>query len=177
MKYYLFLDETGDHGLSYIDDNFPLFLLSGVFISEEEYSILRKEINDFKNKFFKTTEVILHSRDIRKVEGPFQILFNLEIKKHFYEDINRILGNTNYKIFGAGIDKRKHIEKYGKTAHDPYSTSLSFLIERLIFECDDTDRCSEVNIVIEKRGKREDALLLAHYNTIIDGAGTFYVSA
>src|SRR3989338_8489725 len=121
MKYYLFLDETGDHGLSYIDDNFPLFLLSGIFISEEEYSALCKKVNDFKNKFFNTTEVILHSRDIRKVEGPFQILFNLEIKKHFYEEINRILGNANYKIFGVGIDKRRHIEKYGKTAHDPYS--------------------------------------------------------
>jgi hypothetical protein len=25
-KYHLFLDETGDHGLSFIDKNFPLFL-------------------------------------------------------------------------------------------------------------------------------------------------------
>jgi len=29
-KYYFFMDETEDHGLSFVDPNFPLFLLCGV---------------------------------------------------------------------------------------------------------------------------------------------------
>jgi len=29
QKYYFFLDEAGDHGLAYVEPNFPLFLLSG----------------------------------------------------------------------------------------------------------------------------------------------------
>lgn len=36
MKYYLFLDETGDHGLSYIDRNFPIFLLCGCLFDHNE---------------------------------------------------------------------------------------------------------------------------------------------
>jgi len=35
MKYHFFLDETGDHGLSYIDRNFPLFLLCGCLFRED----------------------------------------------------------------------------------------------------------------------------------------------
>lgn len=35
-KYHLFLDETGDHGLSFVDENFPLFLLAGCLFQEEE---------------------------------------------------------------------------------------------------------------------------------------------
>jgi len=29
-NYYFFMDETEDHGLSFVDPNFPLFLLCGV---------------------------------------------------------------------------------------------------------------------------------------------------
>ena len=47
MKYFLFLDESGDHGLSRIDENFPIFLLCGILISEENYN---KISNDFNQK-------------------------------------------------------------------------------------------------------------------------------
>jgi hypothetical protein len=175
MKYYLFLDETGDHGLSFIDENFPIFMLVGILISEKDYIDLSDKANSFKEKFFDTTEVILHSRDIRKIQGPFQILFDLDLKKDFYEDLNQILQDGEYKILGVGVDKQRHIERYGKTADNPYSLSLSFLIERLVFACDSLKDCSEVEIVIEKRGNKEDAQLLSQYNKIID-KGTVYVT-
>ncbi|MEX2589990.1 MAG: DUF3800 domain-containing protein, partial [Chitinophagales bacterium] len=36
MRYYLFLDESGDHGLKNIDSGFPVFVLCGVLISEDK---------------------------------------------------------------------------------------------------------------------------------------------
>ena len=78
-KYYLFLDESGDHGLGNIDPTFPVFVLSGILISEENYEILNKQFNGLKNKHWGEKKVILHSRDIRKCEKEFQILFNLDI--------------------------------------------------------------------------------------------------
>ncbi len=80
MKYTFFLDETGDHGLSFIDPSFPIFLLCGVLISEDDLVKMSSAINQFKLKYFQSTGVILHSRDIRKCEGAFQILFDLKIK-------------------------------------------------------------------------------------------------
>ena len=172
MKYQFFLDETGDHGLSYIDSNFPLFLLCGCLFREDEFIDTERKINEFKIKYFGTKNAILHSRDIRKCEGPFQILFDLEIKKHFYEEWNKIIGDANFIIIGAGIQKEEHIKRYGKGAKDPYSLSLTFIVERLIF-C--LDKYAVVEIKVEKRGKREDETLLSHYNSVYD-RGTYYVS-
>jgi hypothetical protein len=175
LKYQFFLDETGDHGLSYIDKNFPLFLLCGCLFQEDELKNVEKKINEFKLRYFQTKTVILHSREIRKCEGPFQILFNLQLKKEFYVDLNKILEESKYKIIGAGINKKAHIEKYGKAAKDPYSLSLSFIIERLIFCLDELHADTQVDIKAEIRGKKEDQELLSYFNSISD-RGTFYVS-
>jgi len=176
MKYSFFLDETGDHGLSYVDKNFPLFFLCGCLFREDELEKVKTNINNFKQKYFKTTEVILHSREIRKCEGAFQILFDLNLKSKFYEDLNEILGNSQFTIIGAGINKEEHIKKYGKGAKDPYSLSLSFVIERLIFCLDGLDTQAVVEIKAERRGRKEDQMLLSHFNSILD-RGTYYVSS
>ncbi|MFH1825071.1 MAG: DUF3800 domain-containing protein [Candidatus Firestonebacteria bacterium] len=175
MKYCFFLDETGDHGLSSIDKNFPLFLLCGCIIKEDKLNILKKDINDFKHRYFKTETVILHSREIRKCEGAFQILFNLDIKAKFYADLNQILAQAEYTVIGSGINKENYIKKYGKDAKDPYSISLSFVVERMIFCLDKVDKDAQIEIIVEKRGKNEDRMLASHFNSIID-RGTFYVT-
>jgi len=169
------MDETGDHGLSFVDPNFPLFLLCGVLFEENELIKLEEKINQFKNDFFKTNNVVLHSKEIRKCDGFFQILFDLSLKKKFYEDLNKILSELNFTIIGSGVDKDKHIKKYGKGAKDPYNLSLSFVIERLIFCLDTKGADCSVDIKIEKRGKKEDQQLLDQYNTVLD-RGTYYVS-
>lgn len=176
MKYFFFLDETGDHGLNYVDDNFPLFLLCGCLVREDHLKTIEDKINVLKQKYFKSEKVILHSRDIRKCEGAFQILFDLNIKADFYKDLNLILENGEYVIIGSGINKNEHIKKYGKGAKDPYSLALTFVIERLIFCLDKTDRNATIEILAEKRGHKEDLMLLSHFNSTRD-RGTYYVSS
>lgn len=176
MKYHFFLDETGDHGLSYVDENFPLFLLCGCLFRTDELDDSKTKINNFKRKYFKTTEVVLHSREIRKCEGAFQILFDLNLKAEFYKDLNKILEDAVYKIIAAGINKEEHIKKYGKGAKDPYSLSFSYIIERLIFCLDSLDKKGVVEIEVERRGKKEDKMLLSHFNSVLD-LGTFYLSS
>ncbi len=156
MKYLFFLDETGDHGLTFIDPNFPIFMLAGCLFEETEFLKTENAINELKMELFKTTEIIFHSRDIRKCDGPFQILFNLDLKKKFYQRLNNIISGLKFTIIGAGVNKNTHIQKYGKGARDPYSISLSFIIERLIF-CLDTNSNGKVKIAIEKRGKRKES--------------------
>jgi len=176
MRYHFFLDETGDHGLSFVDPNFPLFLLAGCLFEDKELKKVEKEIKDFKKEFFGTTEIILHSRDIRKCGGPFQILLDLKIKEKFYKKLNSIITNTNFSIISAGINKEKHIKKYGKGAKNPYAISLGFIMERLIFYLDAKSSVATVDIKIERRGKKEDRQLLDQYNVISD-RGTYYVDS
>ncbi len=176
MKYYLFIDETGDHSLSNVDTNFPIFMIGGILISEKEYRKFQEQINLFKKEFFGDKNVILHSRDIRKINPPFQILFDLGVKKKFYNKLDRIIKETNFVINPVAIMKAKHIKKYGRVADNPYNIALNLLIERTIFDSDEMSDCSEISVIIEKRGKKEDEELLRVYQRIIS-RGTGYVTS
>lgn len=173
-KYYFFLDESGDHGLSFIDENFPIFVLAGCLFEYDEYVKICRRLNKLKETFFSTREVILHSRDIRKCDGSFQILFDLDLKKRFYEELNEIISEAKFTIISVAIDKKKHIKKYGKIADNPYTICLSYVLERLVFCTDSTSGLNTVDIAIEKRGLLEDKQLISHYNEIMD-RGTFHV--
>jgi hypothetical protein len=52
MKYCLFIDESGDHGLVNLDPGFPVFLLCGVLLSQEDYSRFQSGFGGLKNHFF-----------------------------------------------------------------------------------------------------------------------------
>lgn len=177
MKYYLFIDESGDHGLSNIDPDFPVFVLCGILISEIEYQMVNNNIVELKRVFWKEQKVILHSRDIRKCEREFQILFDLEIKKHFYHRLNGIIANSLYTIIASAINKQNHIKQYGRLADDVYEIALSFVIERAVFCLDDVNDPEKVlKIIIEKRGRSEDKKLDEHFQKI-QSRGTGYVSS
>lgn len=121
--------------------------------------------------------MILHSRDIRKCEKEFQILFNLDLKASFYEEINNVIKNQAYEIIASGINKKKYIKTYGKLSNDVYELALSFIIERAVFCLDSkTDDDIELDIIIEKRGKKEDKKLDEHFQRLLS-RGTGYVSA
>ena len=176
MKYYFYIDETGDHWLTTINEDFPYFLLCGILLREDQADIMNHEIKALKQKYFWTDAVILHSRDIRKCNGPFQILFDLEVKKNFYSDLNTTIYKTPFIIISAAIKKEDYLKRYGVTAHNPYQVTLSYILERLVFCVDGLDRNWAVQILIEKRGKNEDRDLLQHYNRVVD-SWTFYVTS
>lgn len=173
MKYYLFIDESGDHGLKTIDESFPVFILCGVIFSSDEHNKFVERMYGMKQAFWGTKGVVLHSRDIRRCEKEFQILLNLETKAKFYEQLNGIISESNYTIISAAIRKAEFIKKYGKLGN-VYAISLSFLIERAIFFLDSQPQPAELEIIVEKRGKKEDLQLLTHYNEIYS-RGTYYV--
>ncbi len=176
MTYTLFLDESGDHGLSNIDIDFPVFVLCGILTSETDYSTVQNKMNEVKQSIWGNKVVIFHSRDIRKCEKEFQVLFDQEIKKQFYEDINSIISSSQYTIIASAIQKEKYIKQYGKLADDVYEIALSFIVERSIFYLDEQrEQHIQLSIVLEKRGKKEDKKLEEHFQKLL-ARGTGYVS-
>ncbi|MCW3083091.1 MAG: hypothetical protein JWP12_457 [Bacteroidetes bacterium] len=175
MNYYLFVDESGDHGLKNIDCDFPVFVLCGVIFSEDQHSVFRERMHQLKTDVWGSKEVIFHSRDIRKCEKEFQVLFDLEKKKMFYERLNAIISGSDYKIISAVIQKDDYIKKYGRLGN-VYAICLSFLIERTIFYLDTKSKPIQLEIIVEKRGKLEDQELLKHYNEV-HSIGTGYVTS
>lgn len=106
MKYHLFIDESGDPSLSSINSDFPVFNLLGCLFDDLAYSKICVEVENLKKEFFGTENTILHNRDIRKCEGVFAKLFDLEIKAQFYRKLNRILEDGMYTIISVAIKTR-----------------------------------------------------------------------
>jgi hypothetical protein len=174
MKYYLFIDESGDHGLANIDQDFPVFVLCGVIFSESGYHVFRERVNKLKMDLWGNSGIVFHSRDIRKHEKEFQILFDMDKKKIFFERLNGIIAESEYSILASAIQKKEFIQKYGKLSN-VYSISLSFILERTIFFLDKIPGPANLEIIVEKRGKKEDLTLSKHYNEV-HSIGTFYVT-
>ncbi len=176
MKYYLFIDESGDHGLTSVDLNFPVFVLCGVLIDEIAYRDFVRSTHNIKWRFWGNRKVIFHSSDIRKCEKEFVILFDQEVKALFYEHLSNLLAEHPYTVIAAAIRKDKYIERYGKLSNDVYELALSFIIERAVFFLDGIHRPDKtLEMVIERRGKREDQSLHSHYQRLMS-RGTGFVS-
>jgi hypothetical protein len=177
MKYYLYIDESGDHGLTTVNPDFPVFLLCGVLVDANEYENIKLSFNHIKHTFWGNKDVIFHSRDIRKCEKEFSVLFDLEKKKWFYDNINVAIVKHSYTVIASAINKETYIKRFGRLSNDVYELALSFIIERAVFFLDDVLQTEkELEIVIEKRGKKEDKKLEEHFQRLI-ARGTGYVSS
>lgn len=176
MNYFAFLDESGDHGLSKIDPNFPVFVLSCVVFSQRAYEAFLRDMNALKVNFWADGKVILHSRDIRKCEKEFKILLDYNIKASFYSQLDKIISTADYTIISVGIDKKEYIKRYGRISQNPYEIALSFIIERIVFLMDSFKDSSNVKLLIEKRGRREDRALSESFERV-KALGTYYVSS
>ncbi|MGW8315658.1 MAG: DUF3800 domain-containing protein [Bacteroidales bacterium] len=176
MNYYIFIDESGDHGLKNLDPQFPNFALCGVIMSESQYDTLKEKFNAIKTHFWKDKKVIFHSRDIRKCDKEFKILLDNEVKAEFYAKLDSTMIECSYTVISSVIRKEAYIRKYGKLRTDVYEIALSFIIERSVFYLDSlADKITKLYFIIEERGKKEDAKLKSHFERLKQ-VGTYYVS-
>jgi Protein of unknown function (DUF3800) len=166
MDYLLFIDECGDPSLKNINSIFPNFVLLGLLIEKKEYDKVVERINSLKLEIFGSTEVIFHSRDIRKCEGPFAKLFDLQLKEVFYKKLNSILEEAVFDVIAVAIKKEEFIKMYGKLSDDPYSLSLSSLLEKAVNLVDNNG--GRISVKIESRGRKEDDILQKRYNRFLD---------
>jgi hypothetical protein len=176
MNYYLFIDESGDHGLAKIDSFFPVFVLCGVLLSDNNYKDLNETFAAIKESSWKDKKVIFHSRDIRKCDKEFKILLDNEIKQRFYKELDDCIVNSSYTVIASIIYKEDYIKKYGKLKTDVYEIALSFLVERAIFYLDTlNENIGTLYFVLEERGKKEDIQLKKHFESLRN-KGTFYLT-
>ncbi len=164
MPHVLFMDESGDHNLASIDNNFPAFCLVGCIFEREYYKhTVRPAVDEFKNKFWSRTDVVLHSSEIRKHRGPFSFLGNETDRQGFYDALNRLIENLNFTILAVVILKKAHLDHYGDGARHPYHLSLEFIMERYSMMMNRKSRDAEGYMMAESRGLNEDKLLKNEY--------------
>jgi hypothetical protein len=130
----LFLDESGDHNLSTIDPQYPIFVLGGVIL-DKDYAdtVLTDELNAFKTAFFGRSDIVLHTAGIARNHDGFERLKDAVFRKEFYSALNALMRRLEYSVVACAIRKEEHLSRYGVAALDPYMLSLDVLVERFCF--------------------------------------------
>ena len=171
-----YLDETGDHSMELIDEGYPIFGVALLICDSDVYiEQIVPAVYRLKFDYFGHEGVILHSRDIRRAQREFGFLTDPAKRQPFYARINRIMSECEYRLIGAFIRKQRHKERYGESAVHLYEPAITSALERLLPLLEDEDQ-SEIRIVAESRGRREDDELRLSFLQVVN-EGTGYVSS
>jgi hypothetical protein len=80
----IYVDESGDHGVTSIDPTFPVFVLLFALFRKNSYiNRFVPALGSLKFRLFGHDGVILHEREIRKDLGAFSLLRDPEKKEQF----------------------------------------------------------------------------------------------
>src|SRR5437879_4683701 len=83
----LFIDESGDHNLSVIDPQYPLFVLGGVIV-DQSYAEgeLTDRMNALKHDLFGCSDIVLHTADIVRNRNGFERMKEPAFRDRFYQE-------------------------------------------------------------------------------------------
>jgi len=166
--YIVFADESGDHGMETIDPSFPAFCL--VFCVFEKNTYLEQiepALRRFKFKHFGHDAVVLHEREIRKQEPPFDFLRrDPEQRRIFFDDLNALMSGISMTWFASVIDKNAHRAKY-RDPWNPYEIAMHFCMEKTCLHLRrQVDDGHKLHVMFEARGGGEDASLELQFRRI-----------
>ena len=166
--YIIYVDESGDHSLSSIDKDYPVFVLAFCIFKKESYTnhAVRK-LKEFKFKHFGHDMVVLHENEIRRDKGFFKNLKSKQLKQDFMNELTQIIEEENFTIIATAIKKENLLEL--KSNH-PYDLALRFCMERAYSYLKKSGQADKItHIVVEKRGQKEDEELELEFRRINGG--------
>ncbi len=169
-KYIIYVDESGDHSLQSIDENYPLFVLAFCVFHKRYYSeVIVPSLEKFKFNHFGHDQIVLHENEIRKEKGAFNTFRSREEKEHFIHQLTDIIEYSNFILISCTIDKLA-LKKQGDITPNPYHIALGSCLETLYeFLQEKNQHTKENHVVVECRGKKEDNELELEFRRICDG--------
>jgi hypothetical protein len=168
--YIIYADESGDHSLGSINLQNPVFVLAFCVFEKRAYTeTVVPLVQRLKFDFFGHDCIVLHSHEIRKAHGEFNILLNADVRAAFVERVNAIMSDMPMTVIAAAIDKKRHVRQYLEPAN-PYEIALTFCMERLQrWLAERRQSVSRSHVLVEKRGKAEDIKLELEFRRIAAG--------
>jgi hypothetical protein len=167
----VYVDESGDHSLTSINPENPVFVLVFCIVSKQAYrETIVPGVQKLKFDFWGHDCVVLHGHEIRKAKGEFRILLNPTTRARFLERLNQAIAATPVTVIASAIRKQAYLSRYTDPAN-PYEVALGFCMERLqrwLEEHAQHDRTTHV--IVERRGRSEDNQLELEFRRVADGA-------
>jgi len=168
--YLVFVDESGDHNLTQIDPQFPVFVLLFAILRKDDYvNRVCPALQRFKFEFWGHDEVVLHEHDIRKPFGDFLFLLQRPLRERFLAALTDQMDGLPATVVAVVIDKVAFANRYAKPV-SPYDYALETGLERVYRHLEQMGQAAaSTAIVVEKRGKKEDANLELAFRRVCDG--------
>ena len=169
----VYVDESGDHSLTSIDQDYPVFVLAFCIFYKGHYlSNVVPQLQQLKFDYFGHDLVILHEHEIRKEKRDFTKFKNRADKNHFLGRLSEIIAGSNFILASCVIEKNK-IRPPEEVAN-PYHIALKHCLETLydlVIEKGQQDL--ETHVIVECRGKKEDNELELEFRRICDGENKY----
>lgn len=168
--YIVYVDESGDHSLTHIDANYPVFVLAFCIFHKRYYSdTVVSALQKFKFKHFGHDIVVLHEHEIRKEKGDFNIFRSREQRVAFLDELTSLIDDSNFILISCVIDKHK-MRAQVDDADNPYHYAMRYGLERLYGFMQEKGQAErDTHVVVECRGKKEDRDLELEFRRICDG--------
>lgn len=166
--YIVFVDESGDHGLTGIDPQFPVFALAFCVLRKEDYvTQVSPAFQQFKFEFFGHDEVVLHEHEIRKQQQPFAFLrTDPALRTRFMDGVSGLIAAAPFRIIASVIDKTRLVDRYA-SPWNPYGIALRFCMERLLAFLRSEGQLGRLtHVCFESRGAKEDRELELEFRRI-----------
>lgn len=170
-KFIVYVDESGDHSLQSIDRNYPVFALAFCVFHKRHYSeVIVPALEKLKFNHFGHDQVILHEHEIRKRVGVFNFSGDRAHQVRFMEELTDIMAFGNFVLISTVIDKQE-LKKQSVEGSNAYHIALAHCMETLYeFLGEKSEQHKKTHVVVECRGKKEDAELELEFRRICDGS-------
>jgi hypothetical protein len=168
--YLVFVDESGDHGLTTIDPAYSVFVLAFCIVQKTCYARqISPALTEFKFRHFGHDQVVLHERAIRKDMGDFATLREKSKKENFLNELTELIASFDMTIIATAIHKQRLIGQY-KFPNNPYEMALGFGLERVQkWLSRQPASAGRTTVILECRGRREDDELELEFRRICAG--------
>ena len=167
----IFADESGSPVLGPNSDAFPIFVLVFLIVRKSHYAHdLVPKVQMLKFDFVGHDQLILHERDIRRQSGAFAFLqVSAERRQSFIDRTTTIIDEAEISLCCAIIDKVKLASRYPEP-WSPYDLAVTFCMEKAAKALLQSGQSgTEVTVVFEARGAKEDEHLELEFRRIVDG--------
>lgn len=168
--YVVYVDESGDHSLTRIDTDYPVFVLALCVFHKRHYAEkVIPAVEKLKFNYFGHDSVVLHEHEIRKQKGLFAFLSHQPTRMEFLGQLTSIMEASNFILMACVVDKTRLSRAEG-TASNPYHIALGMCLEALReFLTEKGQGHLQTHVVVECRGKKEDAELELEFRRLCDG--------
>lgn len=108
---HLYLDESGDHSLRHIQPSYPLFVLGGVILVDDDaVAAAEAAMAAFKRRWFGAERVVLHTAELVRNRGAFARLKDVAIRLRFFDDLNDLQVRLDFSVVACAVRKDAHLE-------------------------------------------------------------------